>query len=99
MKFTNEEKDKYLTKLRFKKYFFLKNFVISYVLLILAFMISMMTYDSSLAMCQRMFGLNAQFTALTYMLMFGLWKILNVQFALVPFLSAWMMERHLKNAE
>ncbi len=95
MNLTRDQKEKMLAKVRFKKCFFLKNFLIGYVVLILAFLISMFMYDNSVEMCHRIFGASYQFVAFAYVLIFGMWKILIAQFALVPFLSAFFMERHL----
>lgn len=96
---SKDEKEKMLMKLKFKKIFFLKNFIIGYVLVLIAFMISMFMYDSGLSMCQRMFGISSDLYGLGYFLIFGIWKVLLYQFSLVPFLSAYLMERHLKAHE
>jgi hypothetical protein len=37
--------------------------------------------------------------ALSYVLIFGMWKVLLVQFALVPFLAVMFMEKHIKKEE
>jgi hypothetical protein len=99
MKFTREQKEKFLMKIHFKKKFFLKNFVIGFVILLIASMISMMSYDCCAAMCERMFGIDPSLYAFSYVLIFGMWKVLLVQFALVPFLAVMFMEKHIKAEE
>ncbi len=97
--FKKDEKEKMLAKIQLKKCFFLKNFVIGLVVMVIVFFIGMLNYDGSMEMCYRMFGINRHFYAFIYVLMFGVWKILLIQFALVPFLSALFMEKHLQKTD
>ncbi len=86
----------YLAKVQFKKKMFCKKFLISFVLLVLSFLIVMAIYDRNVILCASLFGLRPDFYALIMGLTFGIWKLLIIQFTLVPFLAMVFLEKELK---
>lgn len=86
----------HLEKIRNKKKFFFKSFIISLILVILCCVIGWFTFNFFAGMAENMYGVDADDYAKGYILMMGIWKILIVQFTLVPAIAMWMLEKHLK---
>ena len=73
-----------LEKLEFMQLFFVKSFVVSFVLLILSTVACIFMHDFHVAFAAKYFHLNADDFSKIVVLLLGLWKILIVQFTLVP---------------
>ena len=73
-----------LEKLEFMQHFFVKSFVVSFILLILSTIACMFMHDFQVMYVQKYFNMNADDLSKVIVLLLGLWKILIVQFTLVP---------------
>jgi len=79
--------------LHFKKKFFLKTFVISFVLFLFSTAVLYFFHDGIAEMVKTIYRLDQHNYALALALLMGSWKILIIQFTLVPFLALSCMER------
>lgn len=93
MECTKENKIKML---KCKKKFFLKSFVISLVLLILSAFACITFHESCAGMAEKMYGIAPHYYSLMVGMLFGLWKILIIQFTLVPFIALACMQKHVE---
>lgn len=86
----------HLEKIKHKKHFFIKSFVISLVLLILLCLIATLSFDFLANMAEKMYGIDFDDYAKIFMTAFAIWKILIIQFTLVPAIAMSMIEKHIK---
>lgn len=86
----------HLEKIKHKKHFFVKSFVVSLVLLIILCLIATLCFDYMAQMAERLYGLEADDYAKIFVNAFAIWKILIIQFALVPAIVMHMIEKHVK---
>ncbi len=86
----NEEKKE---KLIFVEKFFLKSFLISVVLLIISTFLCVAMQDYQMDFVEKFFSMPPFVYGKIVVELLGLWKILIVQFTLIPFLTLWCM-RH-----
>lgn len=77
-----------------KKKFFVKSFWISILLLILLCILSALTFDFQASLAERFYGLDADDYAQILVMGLTIWKVLIVQFALVPALAMWCIAKH-----
>lgn len=80
-------------KLAHMQKYFVKSFWLSFVLLILASVLCIVFYDSQLAMVSKYFHMKTEDYAEAVVLVFGIWKVLIIQFTLVPALVLTCMKR------
>ena len=80
-------------KLEFMQHFFVKSFVVSFILLILSTIACMFMHDFQVMYVQKYFNMGADDLNKLIVLLLGLWKILIVQFTLVPALVVWCIRR------
>ncbi|MFA7657818.1 MAG: DUF6868 family protein [Candidatus Gastranaerophilaceae bacterium] len=86
----NEEKKE---KMEFLQRFFAKSFLVSFVILLIASLLCILMHDAQMAMVNKYFPIEAEDFNYLVMLTMGIWKILIIQFTLVPALVIWCM-RH-----
>lgn len=93
----NEEHLKHhLKKVHITKKFFLKNFLIGLILMIILCVLAMIMKDSLWNWGETTFNLTAYDFRRIFVVLMSVWKLFLIQFALVPFLSLAMIEGHLK---
>ncbi len=90
-------KEHVLAKIHFKKKFFCKMFLISLILFIISALIVFCNMDCCATMAQKYYGLQPDDYSCVTAMLFGAWKILIIQFTLVPFLATYFMEKHVKD--
>ena len=73
-----------LEKLEFMQHFFVKSFIISFILLILSTILCMAMHDFQMIYVEKYFDLDAENFNKIVVLLLGIWKLLIVQFTLVP---------------
>lgn len=81
-----------IKKANMKKKFFLKNFIIGLILLVLVCIIMMIFKDKMLSLGENMYNLSTYDCRRIYVGLKGIWFLFLVQFALVPFISCAMLE-------
>ena len=89
--FMNLEEKK--EKLKFMQTYFFKSFWVSFAIVILASISCMVMHDAQVAIVNKYFPVSTENFNLMLLLTFGLWKVLIIQFTLVPALVIWCM-RH-----
>ncbi|MDD3435903.1 MAG: hypothetical protein PHC64_02000 [Candidatus Gastranaerophilales bacterium] len=80
-------------KLEWLQTFFVKSFWLSVILLIFSSLLCAIMHDAQLAAVKTMFNIDEETFNWLIVLMLGIWKILIVQFTLIPALVLWCM-RH-----
>lgn len=88
---------KHIKKVHITKKFFLKNFIIGLILMLIICVIAMIMKDGLWTRMENWWDLTAYDCRRLYYMLMGIWKLFLVQFALVPFISLAMIEGHLKN--
>lgn len=83
-------------KIKHKKHFFIKSFIISLVILILSCLIATWMYPHLQEMAANWYGVDADDYGKIFMTVFGIWKILIIQFTLIPAIAMAMIEGHIK---
>lgn len=86
----NDEKKE---KMMFLQKFFLKSFIISIILLIISTFLCIVMHDYQIAFVNKYFPMDVEDYNYLVVLLLGMWKILIVQFTLIPTLVIWCM-RH-----
>lgn len=80
-------------KIEFMQKFFVKSFIVSFVLLMLSSYLCIVMHDFQLAFVQKYFKMSVENYNYVVVLLLGLWKILIIQFTLIPALVIWCMRR------
>lgn len=86
----NEEK---IERVRCGKRFFLIMFFASFVLLMLSSLLCIVFHDSQVQMVEKFFDLDCETYSLIVVSLLGLWKILIIQFTLLPAIALWIIEK------
>lgn len=86
----------HLKKVHYKKWFFIKSFIISLIILILSCLICTKCFDNMASMAEKLYGLSKNDYAKIFNAVFGIWKILVIQFTLIPAIAMCMIEKHIK---
>lgn len=89
----------HMEKISHKKKFFIKSFIVSLVLLIIFWLIGMFAYEFFANTAYKMYGIDADDYAKNYTLIMCLWKILIIQFTLVPAIAMCMLEKQMKKED
>lgn len=80
-------------KLEFMQAFFVKSFLTSFVLLLFATLMCIVMHDIQLAFVQKYFEMDIEDYNYLVVLILGIWKILIIQFTLIPALVIWCMRK------
>jgi hypothetical protein len=80
-------------KLLFLQKFFLKSFLLSFILLIIASFLCVAMRDTQMEIIQKLFHTGPEVWSLVVLLSISIWKILIIQFTLVPGLVIWGMRK------
>lgn len=73
--------------------YFSNSFWVSFILLIIASILTIVLRDTQIAILSKYFQVEAKDWGWLVALIFGVWKILIIQFTLVPALILWGMKR------
>jgi len=92
---TKEQKVK---KIKCKKMFFLKAFIISLILLVASAFICIAFHEPIMGMVTKLYGIEPHYYSLMVGLLLGMWKILIIQFTLVPFLVLLCVQKHIEKS-
>ena len=82
-------KEEKMEKLECLQSFFTKSFWVSFILLIVATVACLFMNDFQVAFVQKYFPMDIKDINFLIVLLFGFWKILIVQFTLIPALVVW----------
>ena len=85
-----------IKKANLKKKFYLRNFIIGFILAVAVCIMVMMFKDRLLMLAENMYNLSAYDVRKIYVAAKWLWMLFLIQFALVPFISLSLLEGHLK---
>ncbi len=83
-------------KIKGMKNFFVKSFWISILLLIILCICAALTFEFQASMAERIYGIDIDDYAQILVTGLTIWKVLIVQFALVPALAMWCISKHIK---
>ncbi len=86
----------HLEKIRHKKMFFIKSFIISLVLMIIVCIIATLLFNVMANFNYKFYGLDLDDYGQIFVMVFGIWKILILQFTLVPAIAMMCLEKHVK---
>ncbi len=86
----------HLEKIRHKKHFFVKSFLVSLIIMVICCLFGVLCFDFLADMAQNMFGVDYEDYAKIYMTASSIWKVLIIQFTLVPAIVLCMVEKHVK---
>lgn len=79
-------------KLDFMQKFFVKSFIVSFVILLVSTLLCIVMHDYQLAVVTKFFAVDEEDLGKIIILTMGIWKVLIVQFTLVPALVIWCMK-------
>ncbi len=95
MSFINkEEKHDKLEKLKHMKVYFLISFGVSFILLLISTLLCMVFQDAQIQFAAKFFGMESDDYGQIVIFLLGFWKILIVQFTLIPALALMIIEKH-----
>jgi hypothetical protein len=86
-------KEEKMEKLEHMQMYFVKSFLVSFVFLLLATIMCLVMHDFQVAFVQKYFPMALVDINLAIILLLGLWKILIIQFTLIPALVLWGMKK------
>jgi len=86
-------KEEKMEKLHFLQIFFFKSFLISFVLIIFSSLMCILMNDAQAQIVEKFFQLDSEDFNFILVLAFSFWKILVVQFTLIPALVIWSMQK------
>lgn len=86
-------------KVKCMKQFFVKSFWVSILLVILMGILASLTFDFGSSMAERFYGLDPEDYAKILCYVMGIWKILIIQFTLVPAIVTCMIAKHIEKNE
>lgn len=87
-------KEEKLEKLNHMKSYFFASFWISVVLLLISTMICMVFNDFQMEFVSKFFAIDEEEYSQIVIFLLGLWKILIVQFTLIPGIALWIIGKH-----
>lgn len=80
-------------KMEHMQHFFFKSFVISFVLLIFSTLMCIFFFDYQAQMMEKLFQLDVDDYSMLLVFLMGLWKVLIIQFTLIPALVIFCMRK------
>lgn len=83
-------------KLAFLQKFFFVNFLVGFVLLWISSFLCVALQGFQQDMVENLFGVTGETTAWLVVLILGMWKILLIQFTLIPGIAIWLMRKFCK---
>lgn len=89
----------HLEKIRHKKMFFVKGFIVSVILMIILCIIATLLFNFMANMNYKFYGVDIEDYGKIFVFAFALWKILILQFTLVPAIVMMCIEKHVKKQD
>lgn len=89
----------HLRKIQYKKQFFIKSFIVSVVLMIIVTIISIMGNNFFSGLAERFYNIDQDEYSNIVVSACALWKLLIIQFTLVPAIAMSMLEKRVKADE
>lgn len=86
-------------KVKHMKHFFVKSFWISFILLVIVGLLSVLTFDVQSSMAERFYGIDSEDYAKIMCLIMGMWKVLIIQFTLIPAIVSTLIVKHMDKHE
>lgn len=80
-------------KLEFLQTFFVKSFLISFILMIVATFACVFMHDFQLHMVQKLFNANEDTLNWIVLITLSIWKILIIQFTFIPAIVIWAIRK------
>lgn len=80
-------------KMQHMQHYFFKSFIISFVLLLFATLMCIFFFDYQAQMMEKLFQLDVDDYSVLLVFLMGLWKILIIQFTLIPALVLFCMRK------
>ncbi len=80
-------------KLEHLQKYFVKSFWLSFILLIIVSILCMVMHDAQMVIVNKYFPITEESYNFLVILTLGIWKILVIQFTLIPALVIWCMRR------
>ena len=80
-------------KLEHMQKYFVTSFWISFVLLLISSLMCILMNDYQIAIATKYFHTNAKDLGMIVLFILGLWKILIIQFTLIPALAIWYLRK------
>ena len=90
-------KEEKLEKIRSLRHYFFVSFWISFILLLVSFGICMLIHDWHVNVVTKLFDITPLAYNKISVVLFGFWKILIIQFTLIPGIALWIMENKCAN--
>lgn len=90
-------KEEKLEKVRSMKKYFFVSFWISFVFLLASFLLCMLVHDWHVSLATKLFDITPSVYNKILVVLFGLWKILVIQFTLIPGIALWVIEKKCSN--
>lgn len=91
----NEEEK--MEKLMFMQKYFNKSFWLSFILLLIASATCIFAHDAQVAFVNKYLPITAEDFNYIVLLVLGIWKVLIIQFTLIPAIVIWCIRRCCKN--
>jgi len=80
-------------KLEFLQKFFFKSFIVSFILMAIASLLCILMQDTQIAIIEKLFHADEETWGMVVLMSLAIWKIVIIQFTLIPALVIWCM-RH-----
>lgn len=81
-------------KIEFMQKYFFVSFVVSFFLLLLSTLLCIVMHDTQLAFVNKYFPLaDAKEYNMLVILIMGIWKVLIIQFTLIPAIAIWCIRK------
>lgn len=80
-------------KMEYAQAFFVRTFLISFVLLLISSILCLFMHDYQVEIVTKYFGMEADDFGFLLMFVFGLWKVIIIQFTLIPAIAIFCMRK------
>ena len=87
-------KEEKLEKIKHMKSYFFVSFLVSFVFLLFASMMCIVFQNTQIMVVEKFFGLDAEDYGYILVLLMGFWKIIIIQFTLIPAIVLAIIEKH-----
>lgn len=84
-------------KLAFMQKFFFMSFLVSFIILLISSFLCVALQGFQNDLVENLFGVSAETTAWLVVLILGLWKVLIIQFTLIPGIAVWLLRKFCKH--
>ena len=88
--------EKHLAKIQLAKQFFLKSLLINLAIILVVWILGTLMFNFFMDINLHLYNLEDDDYATAFVIVMSIWKLLIIQFALVPFLATMWLEKHIK---